>query len=566
MFRQLSIFQRLAILVAALLSVPILVGLYGLHTQDGILGDFSTTYNDRVVCLKQLKIVGDGYAVGIVDNAHKLRNRSQTASTFLTNLKQAQTDVKKQWSDYRATYLTPEEKQLADQSDQAMAVADRSVEKLRQIVERGDEAALQNYVEHDMYPALDPVAQRISALVDLQLRVAAEEFASAQQRAAASRLVNIGLIVAGVLLGLLLAQTIVRGLLAELGGEPRDVVALAGRVAQGDLSQKLTVKNGDKSSIVASMALMQSALIQLVRNMQDITLRLTNSATELAAASEQVASSAEEQTRAASSMSASVEQLSVSISSVSDNTSDVAKDSVSSGELARKGESIINETLQTMTHVAEQARSAQQQADLLGSRSQEIASVIQVIRDVAEQTNLLALNAAIEAARAGEQGRGFAVVADEVRKLSERTSHSTTEISGSIRDMLDCSQHVVDNIHSTVERMEAGLGQAERAREAISGITGNAERVKQSLSGIAISLNEQQQAGTAIAGNVEQVAQMSEETSTAALQTANAASQVEQMAVALQSAISHFRLPAGGQATAGEPALQAAASAAAWQT
>jgi methyl-accepting chemotaxis protein len=185
---------------------------------------------------------------------------------------------------------------------------------------------------------------------------------------------------------------------------------------------------------------------------------------------------------------------------------------------------------------------------------------------VAEQTNLLALNAAIEAARAGEQGRGFAVVADEVRKLSERTSHSTTEISGSIRDMLDCSQHVVDNIHSTVERMEAGLGQAERAREAISGITGNAERVKQSLSGIAISLNEQQQAGTASAGNVEQVAQMSEETSTAAMQTANAASQVEQMAVALQSAISHFRLPAGGQATAGEPALQAAASPAAWQT
>ncbi|XLM22283.1 methyl-accepting chemotaxis protein, partial [Chromobacterium piscinae] len=230
-------------------------------------------------------------------------------------------------------------------------------------------------------------------------------------------------------------------------------------------------------SIVASMALMQSALIQLVRNMQDITLRLTNSATELAAASEQVASSAEEQTRAASSMSASVEQLSVSISSVSDNTSDVAKDSVSSGELARKGESIINETLQTIGPVAEQARSAQQQADLLGSRSQEIASVIQVIRDVAEQTNLLALNAAIEAARAGEQGRGFAVVADEVRKLSERTSHSTTEISGSIRDMLDCSQHVVDNIHHTVERMETGLGQAERAREAVSGITGNAERV-----------------------------------------------------------------------------------------
>lgn len=139
-----------------------------------------------------------------------------------------------------------------------------------------------------------------------------------------------------MVVGFLLAWVIVRGLLSELGGEPRDVVALAERIAEGDLDQKLAVKPDDHHSIVASMARMQSALIQLVRNMQDITLRLSNSATELAAASEQVATSAEEQTRAASSMSASVEQLSVSICSVNDTAADVAKDSVSSGELAHQ--------------------------------------------------------------------------------------------------------------------------------------------------------------------------------------------------------------------------------------
>ncbi|POZ63523.1 methyl-accepting chemotaxis protein [Chromobacterium alticapitis] len=565
MFRHLTIFQRLAVMVLALLTVPILVGLYGLRTQNEILNAFATTYNDRVLCLKQLKIVGEGYADGIVDNAHKLRNHALAPAAFLANLDRAQTDIRRQWRDYRSTYLTSEERQLADQADQAMDTANRSADALRQIVQRGDEAALQSYVDTQMYPAIDPVANRVNALVDLQLRVAAEQFADAQKNAASARLVNIGLIGSGVLLGLLLAQAIVRSLLAELGGEPRDVVALAGRIAQGDLSQKLAVKRGDQGSIVASMARMQSALIQLLRNMQDVTLRLSNSAAELAAASEQVASSAEEQTRAASSMSASVEQLSVSISSVSDNTADVAKDSVSSGELAGRGEAIIDETLQTMSRVAGQARASQEQADLLGSRSQEIASVIQVIRDVAEQTNLLALNAAIEAARAGEQGRGFAVVADEVRKLSERTSQSTAEIGDSIRDMLDCSQHVVDNIHGTVDQMEAGLVRAERAREAIGGIAGNAARVKQSLSGIAASLNEQQQAGADIAANVEQVAQMSEETSTAAAQTAEAASQVEQMAAALQSAISHFQLPAGAAAASNAAAPLAVPVPAAWQ-
>ncbi|MCD0492943.1 methyl-accepting chemotaxis protein [Chromobacterium violaceum] len=564
MFNTLTIAQRLAVMVCALLAIPVLVGWYGLHTQEGILGDFATTYNDRVVCLKQLKIVGDGYAVGIVDNAQKLRNQSQTVAGFLANLQKAQLDVRQQWGDYRATYLTPEEKRLADQAEAAMANANRSVDKLRQIVQSGDAAALQHYVDREMYPALDPVSQRISALVDLQLRVAAEEFAQSQQRAAFSHAANIALIAVGVVLGFLLAWVIVRGLLSELGGEPRDVVALAERIAEGDLDQKLAVKPDDHHSIVASMARMQSALIQLVRNMQDITLRLSNSATELAAASEQVATSAEEQTRAASSMSASVEQLSVSICSVNDTAADVAKDSVSSGELAHQGETIIDETLQTIGRVAEQARSSQQQADLMGSRSQEIANVIQVIRDVAEQTNLLALNAAIEAARAGEQGRGFAVVADEVRKLSERTAQSTTEISGSIRDMLDCSQHVVDNIHHTVDQMETGLAQAGRAREAVSGISGNVDRVKASLATISISLNEQQQAGTSIAANVEQVAQMSEETSAAATQTAEAASQVEQMAGALQSAISRFRLPAGGQPQSSDRTAQPLA-ATAWQ-
>ena len=224
-----------------------------------------------------------------------------------------------------------------------------------------------------MYPEIDPIASRIAALIDLQLRVAAEEFAQAQQRAATSHLIALLLLAGGVAIGAGLALVIIRSLLAELGGEPRDVVALTERIANGDLSQRLQVKAGDQHSIVASMARMQSGLIRMVRAMQHVITQLGNNATELAAAAEQVAASAEEQTRAASSMSASVEQLSVSICSVDDNTTDVATESVSTGELATRGESIIDQTLHTIESVAEMARASQSQADLMSSRSQQIS-------------------------------------------------------------------------------------------------------------------------------------------------------------------------------------------------
>lgn len=368
MFTKLTIAQRLGMLVAAMLLIPILLGLFGLYTQNAILGDFATTYNDRVVCLKQLKIVGDGYAVGIVDAAHKLSAGNLPQQQFLDGLEQSHKDVKQQWGDYRATYLTEEEKRLADQVEQAMAAADRSVDQLRVIVQGRDRAALQNYIERSMYPAIDPVAKNISALVDLQLRVTAEEYAQAQDHAARSRAATILFVAIGVALGALLSIIIVRGLLLELGGEPRDVVALARRIANGDLREKLKVKTGDNDSIVASMAHMQNGLIHMVRDMQQVIQRMSANATELAAASEQVAVSAEEQTRAASSMSASVEELSVSICSVSDNTADVAKDSVSSGDLAQRGVAIIDETLATIGQVAEMARASQEKADLMSSR------------------------------------------------------------------------------------------------------------------------------------------------------------------------------------------------------
>jgi len=549
---KLTIGQRLTVLVSVLLLIAMTLGGYGMVTQSSILQDFSTTYHDRVVPLQQLKKVSDGYAISIVDAAHKVRAGSMDKASFLKELDRARDTIRTDWQAYRATYLTDDELKLATEAEAAMKRADGGVDRLRSLVDSGDQAALQAFNDRELYPALDPVSGSISALIDLQLKVAAEEYLKSEASATLAARLSVVLMVAGLLAGALLAWQIIRNLLAHLGGEPGDVVALAQRIAQGDLSQRLQVKPGDKDSVVASMSAMQSGLIGLVRNLESIISRLSVNASELAAASEQVAVSTEEQTRAAAAMSASVEQLSVSISSVSDNAREVAVDAKASGQLALDGERIIDRTLGTINTVADMARGSQQQADLLGAKSLQISNVVQVIRDVAEQTNLLALNAAIEAARAGEQGRGFAVVADEVRKLSERTAQSTAEISTIITEMVSSSQQVVQTIHDTVDEMDAGLQQTLQAREAVTGITANMSRINDSVAAISVALAEQQSASGMVASNVEQVAQMSEETSTAAVQTSSSAEQMEQMAHELKASIDFFTLPQLGQSRGGD--------------
>jgi methyl-accepting chemotaxis protein len=285
-----------------------------------------------------------------------------------------------------------------------------------------------------------------------------------------------------------------------------------------------------------------NSLHATLSRLQQNAVEVSISAQSLAVSSRQVALSSGEQSSAASAMAATVEQLTTSIAHVADRAKDARDISADSGGRSSQGGKIISDAATAMIALAQAVKQASNSIGALGEKSGQISSVIKVIREVAEQTNLLALNAAIEAARAGEQGRGFAVVADEVRKLAERTSNATEEIARVIETMQSGTNEAISVMNSAVASADGAAVLAHEAGDAIDQIKGGVSSVEEAVTEISSSLEEQSRASNDIASHVEKVAQMVEENNAAAAQTADSAIRLEQLSTDMRSAVSSFRL------------------------
>jgi len=350
--------------------------------------------------------------------------------------------------------------------------------------------------------------------------------------------------IAIVLLLALVVMTMLNLFITRRITVPLDALAHAAHAIEstGDLTIRAPAGHDDEigQTVKAFNALMES-LQGIVRNVRDSATKILANAGALASAAGQSAQAAESSSSAASSMAASVEQLSVSIDQMSEHAQGATQASLDSGSRAQEGEVVVGKAGQEMKDIADSVRTSSEAIQSLGASAEQISQIVNVIKEIADQTNLLALNAAIEAARAGEQGRGFAVVADEVRKLAERTANSTQEISTMITTIQSGTQNAVAAMNEGVHRVEIGVQLAAQAGDAIEKVAQSASAAAGSVAEMTENMKEQSAAGQEIARNVERVAQMSEQNHAAAMASADNARDLVQLAQNLDDIVKRFR-------------------------
>jgi len=328
-----------------------------------------------------------------------------------------------------------------------------------------------------------------------------------------------------------------------LGNPLAQVVEIMKVAGEGDLSQRLDLHRTDEMGTLATwFNTLLNNLSEMVSEVRGASQAVASASTEIAASADEMASGLQEQETQTQQVAAAVEELSQSVSEVAAKSADATQSSEESQHLAEEGGSVVRSTVEEMQGIATEVNASAQTINALGVQSEKIGEIIAVINDIADQTNLLALNAAIEAARAGEHGRGFAVVADEVRKLAERTTKATEEVSSSIRGIQSETISAVTQIEAGSERVGKGVDLANQAGSSLETIVTGCQSVQSMVQDIAAAANEQSSASDEIARAIETISTVTRQSSEGAGQASQAAGDLAHQAEQLMSLVGKFKV------------------------
>jgi methyl-accepting chemotaxis protein len=387
----------------------------------------------------------------------------------------------------------------------------------------------------DLVIAVSPIEYKGKRLGHTVIGVSLEAVkAGVKQQIVITSVVNLVIMVLGIGVIVVMARLLVR-----------DLKAVQVSIDNADLNTRINTSREDE------VGDLQNSFDRFVGSIRQTLLQVSESAASVASASAQISSSAEEmaagaqeQTSQSEEVSGAVEQMAKTITVNARGAGEAAETAEKAKGAAEQGGRVVQETVEEMKRIAEVVRGSAGTIRDLGRSSDQIGEIIGVIDDIADQTNLLALNAAIEAARAGEQGRGFAVVADEVRKLAEQTTKATKQISGMIQQIQADTQGAVRSMDQATKQVDEGIVLADRAGVSLREIVQISQRLTQMVAQIAAASEEQSSASEQISKNVEAITTVTQETASGTHQIARAAEDLNRLTETLQRLVGQFKLSA----------------------
>jgi methyl-accepting chemotaxis protein len=449
----------------------------------------------------------------------------------------------KQIDDARAIYVklisAPEEQSAYDQYVQLLNDYRQLESRMKSLSQANDMTELTRLLSADLQTNSDQMNVVLGKLVEMNTQQLNQASANASQQYSSAFTMVVTLLIIATVLTLLFAWLLTKSITQPIDS----ALKAAEDIAEGDLTRTITVDGTDEAGrLLAAMLKMQSKL-------RDTLQRISGSATQLASAAEELNAVTDESARGLSQQNNEIEQAATAVNQMTSAVEEVARNAVSTSEASKNattsasdGRDLVQETVSAIERMSNDVQSTSTLIGNLADESRDIGKVLDVIRGLADQTNLLALNAAIEAARAGEAGRGFAVVADEVRALAHRTQQSTSEIERMIGSIQGGTEQAVNSMRSSTERAESTLNIAKGAGLALDTINSAVVEINERNLVIASAAEEQAQVAREVDRNLVNIRDLSTQSATGANQTSAASNELSRLAVDLNGMVARFKV------------------------